>query len=302
MRWAPDPAALELLERAGPFETMAYRSACVATLSDTADASFGAVSDGGASAAVALIRQGLTAHLPYGYSGVRASQRLSIEEVRSFLHTARQAAGAQRLIVHDVLDAAAGGRTIATTSIAYLDAPPAERFAKKARQSIRRAVRAGATCASTADPETFVGLYETASKAWGMTYPIGLISATAERGLAMFFDVHVDGRRAGSIAVLRGATHWMYWLAAQNDVGRRAEVGYLAVASMLEEARAAGAGSVNLGASAGLPGVAEFKKRVGGVERPVLEWRDASPLMTAASPVMTLAERSYAALTRWRRT
>lgn len=295
MPWAPDPAALELLEQAGPFEAAAYRSACVAVLGDAADTSYGASADDGATAAVALVRQGRTAHLPYGYSGVRSSRRLDIDEVRSFLRAARRASRAHRLIVHDVFDPAPGGRVIGVTSIAYLDGPPEELFAKRGRQSIRRAARAGATCEATADPAVFADLYEQASKAWAMTYPLDLIAATAERGVARFFDVHIERRAVGSLAVLRGVTHWMYWLAAQNEEGRRAEVGYLAVAAMLDAARAAGAAAVNLGASADLPGVAQFKARLGGVERPVLEWRDSSALIA-------LAERPRASLVRRKRT
>jgi hypothetical protein len=292
MTWAPDSAALELLERAGPFETKAYRSACAAALVGATDASFGASTDDGATAAVALIRQGRTVHLPYGYSGVRASRRLDAAEVRSFLHVARRAAGAQRLVVRDIFEAVRGGRVVGATSIAYLGEPPEVHFAKKARQSIRRAIRAGATCEMTADPAVFAGLYQQASVTWGITYPAGLIAAAAECGVAWFFDVTIDGRGVGSLAVLRGVTHWMYWLAAQNDVGRRAEVGYLAVAAMLEAARAAGAPSVNLGASAGLPGVAQFKQRLGGVASPVLEWRDSSTLIRlAGSSLATIPHR-----------
>jgi hypothetical protein len=112
--------------------------------------------------------------------------------------------------------------------------------------------------------------------------------------VGQFFDVWIEGRAVGSIAALRGATHWMYWLSAQNEDGRRAEVGYLAVASMLDAARAAGAGSVNLGASTGLPGVARFKERLGGVENPVFVWQDSSSLVA-------LADRMYAVYSRLRR-
>jgi len=294
MTWVSDAAALELLERAGPFESEAYRNSCVAVLGGAADASFGASADDGTIAAIALVRQGRTAHLPFGYSGVRASRRLDAEELWPFLRAARRACGAQRLIVHDALESASGGRVVAWTSFAYLDEPPVERFASKARQSMRRAVRAGATCKTTADPTVFAGLYGQASRAWGVTYPLDLIAAAAERGVARFIDINVDGRGVGSLAVLQGVTHWMYWLAAQNEVGRRAEVGYLGVAAMLEEARAAGAAFVNLGASAGLPGVAQFKKRVGGVERPVLEWRD-------SSAILRFADSSLAVIARQRR-
>src|SRR4051812_24926785 len=120
MLWTPDTAALDLLEKAGPFEAAAYRSACVAALRRAVDVSYGASDESGASAAVALVRQGSTAHLPYGYSGIRASRRLCANEVYGFLHAARKWSGARRLIVHDVLDPAPGGRIIGTTSIAYL--------------------------------------------------------------------------------------------------------------------------------------------------------------------------------------
>ncbi len=284
MRWADDPAALELLEHAGPFETQAYRSSCVAALDGAADVSYGASDSDGKRAAVALVRQGRTAHLPYGYSGVRTSGVVDQHDVDTFLRAARRASGARRLIVQDVFEPAPGGRVIGMTSFAYLDEPPEERFAKKARQSIRRAIRAGATCERTDDPATFSALYEPASRGWAITYPVQLIAAAAERGAAMFFDVRIDGRGVGSLAVLRGVTHWMYWLAAQNDEGRRSEVGYLAVAAMLDAGRAAGAPAVNLGANAGLPGVAQFKKRLGGVPSPVFEWRDASALVRLADP------------------
>jgi hypothetical protein len=72
----------------------------------------------------------------------------------------------------------------------------------------------------------------------------------------------------------------MYWLGAQNDEGRLAQTGYLAVASLLVAAHSAGAAAVNLGASAGLPGVAQFKELLGGVSSPVLEWRDSSTLIS----------------------
>jgi lipid II:glycine glycyltransferase (peptidoglycan interpeptide bridge formation enzyme) len=225
---------------------------------------------------------------------VRASRPLDGEEVRTFLGAARRASGAPRLIVHDVFDLVPTGRAVGVTSFAYLHDPPEEHFEKKARQSIRRAIRAGAACEATSHPAAFSDLYADASKRWGASYPFDLIAASAERGLALFFDVRIDGRAVGSVAALRGATHWMYWLAAQNEEGRRAEVGYLAVATMLEAARAAGIAWVNLGASAGLPGVARFKARLGGVETPVYEWRAYSSVLVA------LAERPYEAVMRWR--
>jgi hypothetical protein len=121
-----------------------------------------------------------------------------------------------------------------------------------------------------------------ASKAWGGSYPLDLIAAAAERAAARFFDIRIEGHAVGSLVALRGDTDWMYWLAVQNEEGPQAEVGSFAVATMLDAARAASAKSVNLGASAGLPGVAQFTKRVGGVECPVFEWKDSSALIALA--------------------
>ncbi len=295
MKWAPDPTALDLLDRAGPFESEGYRSACVATLGGARDVSFAASAADGTIAAVALVRRHHTAYIPYGYSGVRASRQLDAGEVRALLHAARRASGAQRLIIHDVFEPTAGGRRVGDTQFVYLERPPDERITKRGRQSIRRATRAGAVCEETPNPGVFCELYANASKSWGVTYPLDLIAATAEQGVGLFFDVRIDGRPVGSLAVLRGVTHWMYWLAAQNDEGRQAEVGYLAVATMLNAARAAATKAVNLGASASLPGVARFKERLGGVESPVLAWSDSSALGT-------LAGISHALLARRRRT
>ena len=246
MPWAPNPAALDLLDRAGPFESKAYRTACVAALEGTTDVSFAASTYDGATAAVALVRQGRTAFLPYGYSGVRASRSLIASEVRSFLDSARRESGAQRLIVYDVYNPAPGGEIVGTTAFAFLATPPTDRFAKRGRQSIRRALRSGASCETTADPKVFIGLYERASQAWRVSYPLDLIAATADKGVAHFVDVRIEGRPVGSLAVLSGVTDWMYWLAAQNTEGREAEVGYLAVAAMLEAAFEAGVDAVNL--------------------------------------------------------
>jgi hypothetical protein len=174
---------------------------------------------------------------------------------------AHRASGAQRLTVHEVLEPAPGGHVVGVTSIAYLAGPPTERFTKEGRQSIRRAMRAGAVCDETENPAAFADLYEQASKAWGVSYRLDLIAAAAERGAARFFDVRIEGRAVGSAMALRGVAHWRYWLAAQNQEGRRAEVGYLAVAAMLDAVRAASATAVNLCASTGLQGAHSSRGR-----------------------------------------
>lgn len=293
MTWAADAGALDLLEHAGPFERAAYRSACVDAFRGAADVSYGASLADGTRAAVALVRRRGTASLPYGYSGVRASRALGRDEARSFLRAALRASRAHRLIVHDISDSAVAGEVVTTTSLWPPDQAP-EQFTSRARRALRRAAAAGATCEPRVDPGPFWRLYEAASRAWRITYPLCLIAAAAEREVALFFDVDIDGRTVGSVAALRGEAHWMYWLGAMNDEGRSSQVGYLGIASMLEAARAAGAGFVNLGASAGLPGVAEFKASLGGRDAPVYEWREYS------STLIELADRSGSALWRLR--
>jgi CelD/BcsL family acetyltransferase involved in cellulose biosynthesis len=288
MSWVPEDAALELLEQAGPFETAAYRAACVEALTGVRDVSFAARS-GEALAAAALVRVGRTAYLPYGYGGVRSSRPLDEQETRVFLRAARAASGAARLILRDVAFAAAsGGRPIASTSVAWLDAPPTERYAKKARQSMRRAARAGASCAVSADAAAFLSLYASASQEWGVSYPLDLIAAAADRGLARFYDVTIEDRIVGSFVALRGTTHWMYWLSALDETGRKAEVGYMGVAAMLADAYDERIAAVNLGGSAGLPGVAHFKQRLGGVGHAVVEWRAAPPVVAAVDRILSL--------------
>ena len=87
------------------------------------------------------------------------------------------------------------------------------------------------------------------------------------------YDVELDGTVEASAAALTGSGHLMYWLAAQSAIGRRAELGYLVLAALISDAYAAGISAVNLGASEGLPGVAHFKSRFGGVDGSVLEDR-----------------------------
>src|SRR5207237_9825789 len=79
-----------------------------------------------------------------------------------------------------------------------------------------------------------------------------------------------------------GARRRMYCLCAQSRACRTAELGYLAWAGLIEDAQMSGATAVNLGASAGLPGVAQFKRRFGGIDVPVIEHRSTTFAFRAA--------------------
>src|SRR5439155_7198718 len=177
------------------------------------------------------------------------------------------------------------GRTIATTSVLYLEpnVPAASHLNKKATQTIARARRAGGSARpASADPGPFLSLYLDASSRWPTQYPEPVLVYLAAAGLLKLYDVELDGAVAASAAALIGARHWMYWLAAQSTTGRNAELGYLALAGLIEDAQASGAAAVNLGASAGLPGVAQFKRRFGGIDVPVIEHRSTTFAFRAA--------------------
>jgi hypothetical protein len=159
-------------------------------------------------------------------------------------------------------------------------------LAKKAIQTISRARKAGGmTRPASQDPAPFLRLYERASEKWSMQYPRAVLEQLARTGLLKFYDVEFDGSIEASAAALVGDAHWMYWLAAQSDAGRAAELGYMALAALIADAHASGAAAVNLGASAGLPGVAQFKRRFGGIDTPVIEHRSTAMALRAAQAV-----------------
>ena len=301
-----DDDALTLVERSGePFNYAEYRRAWTEAGLGWSDVSFGACAPDGTQVAVALLRRGMAAQsLPLGYGGVVASRPLDSTEVDSFLRTARANAGVRDLQVlsvpiHD--RRGSPGRTIATTSVLYLgpNVPAATQFSKKATQTIARGLRAGGTNRPAShDPDPFLRLYldASASRRWPTQYPEPVLVYLATAGRLKLFDVELDGTVEASAAALVGDRHWMYWLAAQSDAGRRAELGYLALAALLEDAQAAGASSVNLGASEGLPGVAQFKRRFGGADVPVIEHRSTTFAFRAAGRI--LGARSLSRLRR----
>lgn len=302
-RWRSDRDCLELLERDGPFASRVYRDALAPD--GWRDVSFGAIAADGARAAVALVaRDGAAQSMPFGYGGVVCEAPLADADARGFLAAARRAAGVP-VVTAWSLGAfggrcdTGGARIAGSLVVTFADATsPTSGYAKKARQSMRRAERAGGTVESGSDPEPFLALYEPASEGWSMQYPRELIRRLARAGALRFFDARLDGTVAASAVALVGIDHWFYWLSAQNEAGRQSEVGYLTLGALIETAHAAGVAGVNLGASEGLPGVAAFKRRFGGVEVPVRARRSATTpaavvhaLGTAAGRMRSFVER-----------
>jgi hypothetical protein len=119
-----------------------------------------------------------------------------------------------------------------------------------------------------------------------MRYPRSVLEGLAQTELLRFYAVELNGSTEASAAALVAEKHWMYWLAAQSEIGRAGELGYMALAALLDAAHAAGATAVNLGASAGLPGVAQFKKRFGSVDVPVLEHRSTTVTFRVAATIV----------------
>jgi hypothetical protein len=294
--WIQDDHALGLIERSGePFNAKEYRRAWTEAGLGWSDVSFAAAAPDGTKAAIALLRRGMVAEsLPLGYGGVVASRPLEAPELDSFLGAARATARAVDLQARSVpmWDSNGGnlpGREVGTTSVLYFapDVLATAQFGKKVVQTIGRARRAGGLArVATGDPAPFLRLYLDASKRWAMQYPEQVLAHLAAAGVLRFYDVELNGTVEASAAGLIGERHWMYWLAAQSTVGRDAEFGYLALAALIEDAQASGATAVNLGASAGLPGVAQFKKRFGGVDVPVIEQRSTTRSFRAARQIL----------------
>jgi hypothetical protein len=281
--WRIDPAAAELISAASPFDDPRFMAAVADLAEGWSPHRLGAVAQDGTLAAITLARkQRVALSIPYGYGGIVAERSLAEAEVNAFLELAARQLGVRlvmsRYVPLPVPQRAAhvGGRVIGSTQIVTLREGEFElepRLAKKARQSIRRAQRAGVVVSAAQRPTGFLRLYTPASRRFEMTYPAQLIEALAAAGLGRAYDAVVDGEVVASAFALVGTPEWMYWLAAQSEPGRRLEAGYPVVATILADAQRSGARFVNLGASAGLPGVASFKRRLGGVDFPVIEHR-----------------------------
>jgi hypothetical protein len=302
-RWRASPDVLQELEtRGGPFDSEAFRRAWIRSFPGWRDASYGAEATDGTRAAISLlIRDGAAESMPNNYGTVVTSRGWGFgeEEMRAFLDAARVASGAKRLIARSVPvrpDPSAhhvGSRVAGWTSIVYLDrgGDLPVRFAGKARRSMRIATRAGAAIEPTGDPDGFDRLYQETSRDHWMRYPTALIEELAAEGIARFFDVRLGDDRVASVLVLTSPSHWIAWMAAQDERGREINANYLATGGMLDAARRAGVGAVDLGVSTGMAGVAHFKRRFDAVDVPVLEYRIVSMPERVTSTVGRLGRR-----------
>jgi Acetyltransferase (GNAT) domain len=246
-----------------------------------ADLSWGATRRDGTAAAVALLGNSRVADAvpPSGYSTIVASKPLSAAAAESFLTEARRATHTHRLEFRTV--ALPSGEPVdwsfAQTSgqASVVEVAPdrdhRDSFRRLALRSVRKAQDAGATVRTTGDARHFLRLYADASAAWSMRYPDALVRRLGEVGVARFDEVWIDGDAVAALMTLRGAAHWMCWLAAQNESGRAVSASYLAYDVVLRDAPAE-VRYVSFGASApGTQGL-EFKRRLGATEVPSYRW------------------------------
>jgi hypothetical protein len=279
-RWHSNYGALQLLEeRGGPFLPQTVRSSFVNAYAGWSDVSLGAQMDDGTVAAVGLIGSGgRVESMPFSYGGVVASRRLLAHEVESLLEFARRSAKAQSLFCSAIpvgADDATrhdGGVVAGWSQAVYLPKghPPRTRWAYKARRAIRTALDAGAFARVDSEPVHFLRLYRPAAESHLYRFPDRLIEALAATGSLSFYEVLLEGAVVSSVAALRGKSHWIAWLAAQDDLGRKISGNYLAVSALLEDAYSRGVHAVNLGISTGMPTVEHFKHRFDAVEVPVI--------------------------------
>jgi hypothetical protein len=281
-RWHACPDALELLEEGGPFDTHGYRLSWTECSPEWRDVSFGGETRNGTRAAVSLfLHDRVAVSPPYNYGTVVATRQLGETALTSFLEAARACCGARHLKVQSVpvrptpLTAHVGGRVSGWTSVVYLDksGTPEARFAQKARRSMRIAQHAGAKGVATRDPEAFLRLYSAGSTHHWLRYGEDLVRALVRRGVARFFEAHIESDRVAAVMVLTSRSHWTAWLAAQSERGREVNANYLAVGEMLAIAQRVGVSAVNLGISSDMAGVAHFKRRFDSVEVPLVEYR-----------------------------
>src|SRR5690242_21439959 len=249
------------------------------------DRSWSAIADDGTTAAVGLLVHERLGEVlpPSGYGTIATNGRLTAAAAASFLEGARRASGAQRLLFRTV--ALPGADAVdwsfaPVTGLASIvevasDRDHREGFRRLALRSVRKAEAAGADVRTTHDATAFLGLYAEASAAWSMTYSHELIRSLGRASHARFDEVWIDEVPVAALMTLCGASHWMCWLAAQNEQGRAAAASYLAYDAVLRDAASA-VGVVSFGASApGSQGL-EFKRRLGAIEVPIHQWETSS--------------------------
>jgi hypothetical protein len=126
-----------------------------------------------------------------------------------------------------------------------------------------------------------------------MRYPAALVRELGRAGVARFDEVTWQGEVVAAMLTLKARDHWMCWLAAQSDEGRSVAASYLAYDNVLRDAHDA-VPLVNLGLSAPGTGGAEFKRRLGAVERPMYQW-ETSDWIRAANDARKRALRRFRA-------
>jgi hypothetical protein len=297
--WTSDTSALTLLETLGsPFSTGGFRAAVVASVPGWRDVSFGARAADGTLAAVALLARGREAESmpPAGYGGVVASRALDTAETRSFLRLVSRTLRVSRIRIRSLERAGTlpvGGR-FAAASVVPIDPtrPPAAGYARLAQRSLKRATAAGAIVASPASFDAFWSVYEPAARGRGTPYPAALVHRLIAVGSARAHVVRIGEGAVASLLTLVGGSHWMCWLAGQSDEGRSVAASYLAYDAVLAEARQAGVGAVNLGASFG--GGAEFKHHLGATELGMHEWTNETVPVAVARLARSVAAAAVA--------
>jgi hypothetical protein len=303
--WQLDSAAALALPPVGsPFADPRFLTALERFDQGWATCTVGAVADDSTHASVTLARKASAAmSIPFGYGGIVADRALEEAEVRTLLRLVAGHLKVKTVTVRSVplplkgRPAHACGTVTSSTAIVPVSEREPDllsRLAKKARQSIRRAARAGVVITVTQDPVGFLEVYNDAARRYQTVYPTKLLERLAASGLARIYQALVGDEIVAGAFVLVGGVEWMYWLAAESDRGRRVEAGYPLVAQLLVDAQGQGAQFVNLGGSAGLPGVAKFKRRMAGIEVPVIENRLSTrrlrvPTLTGVPAMLRLA-------------
>jgi Acetyltransferase (GNAT) domain len=275
--WTPEIESVGLLDsRGGPFSCRHFREAVVATVPGWRDASFGARAADGTAAAVPLLsRDGVGLALPpYAYGDVVSSRPLGRSEIVKLYDTMWRCRRLSTITIRWLdLDNATPevGRQLATASVVHIDpdGPPEARYARLARRSLKRAAAAGAVAGSGSADE-FWPTYAAAARRWETNYPEALVRRLVSVGSARVHVVRRGDQIDAVLLTLIGGSHWMCWLAAQTDDGRRIAASYLAYDAVFNEALRAGVPAVNLGASTA--GGAEFKRHLGAIEADMREW------------------------------
>jgi hypothetical protein len=275
--WTPNSESVALLDsHGGPFSARRFRDAVVATLPGWRDVSFGARAPDGTAAAIPLLaRAGVGDVLPpYAYGDVVSTRPLESGQIADLYNAMWRRWRLSTLKIRWLeLDGATSGigERLATASVIRIDPdqPPASRYGRLARRSLKRAAAAGAV-ADVGSADDFWPTYAAAARQWGTNYPEALVKRLAAVGIARIHVVRRNGQIDAVLLTLLGSSHWMCWLAAQTDHGRRIAASYLEYDAVFEEAHDAGVTVVNLGASTA--GGAEFKRHLGAVEAEMREW------------------------------